>query len=57
MYQRTSTVFLSNDDVRVFLRLYVLLYADDTLVMADMKRDCREQLMLLRNAVTFGNSK
>ena len=26
---------LSNDDVEVFLRLYVLLYADDTIVMAE----------------------
>ena len=26
---------LSDDDIEVFLRLYVLLYADDTIVMAE----------------------
>ena len=38
---------LSNDDVEIFLRLYVLLYADDTMVMAESP----QELQLVLNAV------
>jgi hypothetical protein len=38
---------LSNEDVQVFLRLYVLLYADDTIVMAETA----EELQTALNAV------
>ena len=34
----------SNDDVEVFLRLYVLLYADDTIVMAEPALDLQQAL-------------
>jgi len=39
--------YLSDDDVEIYLRLYVLLYADDTIVMAESA----EQLQLALNAV------
>ena len=38
---------LSDDDVEIFLRLYVLLYADDTIVMAESP----QELQLALNAV------
>ena len=41
------THYLSDDDVEIFIRLYVLLYADDTIVMAESA----EQLQLALNAV------
>ena len=35
---------LSDDDVEVFLRMYVLLYADDTIVMAETLEDLQSAL-------------
>ena len=36
--------YLSDDDIEVFLRLYVLLYADDTIVMAESPKDLQDAL-------------
>jgi predicted DNA-binding protein YlxM (UPF0122 family) len=36
--------YLSDDDVEVFLRLYTLLYADDTIVMAETAKDLQTAL-------------
>ena len=36
--------YLSDDDVEVFLRLYALLYADDTIVMAETPKDLQVAL-------------
>ena len=36
--------FLSDEDIEVFLRLYVLLYADDTIVMAESAEDLQKAL-------------
>ena len=41
------STYLSDDDVEIYLRLYVLLYADDTIVMAESA----EELQLALNAV------
>ena len=36
--------YLCDDDIEVFLRLYVLLYADDTIVMAETPNDLQDAL-------------
>ena len=35
---------LSDDDIEVFLRLYVLLYADDTIVLAESAEELQSAL-------------
>ena len=34
--------YLCDDDIEIFLRLYVLLYADDTIVMAEISKDLQD---------------
>jgi hypothetical protein len=36
--------YLSDDDVTVYLRLYTLLYADDTIVLAESSQDLQKAL-------------
>ena len=36
--------FLSNDDVQLFLRLFVLLYADDTIILAESAEELQKAL-------------
>ena len=36
--------YLSDDDVEMFLKLYVLLYADDTIVMAESPKELQDTL-------------
>ena len=38
------STYLSDDTVEVFLKLYVLLYADDTIVMAETKEELQKAL-------------
>ena len=40
---------LSDEDIEVFLRLYVLLYADDTIVMAETARELQKALIAVYN--------
>lgn len=36
--------YLSDDDIEIFLRLYVLLYADDTIILAENPTDLQKGL-------------
>ena len=36
--------YLSNDDIEIFLRLYVLLFADDTIILAESPKDLQAAL-------------
>ena len=47
--QELSNMSLSNEDVEIFLKLYVLLYADDTIIMAENEND----LQLALNATVM----
>ena len=38
---------LSNDDIEVYLRMFILLYADDTIVMAENPEDLQKALNAL----------
>ena len=51
-YINTKTIeYLSDDDVEVQLRLYVLLYADDTVILADSASDLQKALDSLYNYI------
>lgn len=43
-FKNTCTNLLSDDDVEVFIKLYCLLYADDTLLLAETKEDLQDAL-------------
>ncbi len=44
--------YLSDDDVEIFLRLYILLYADDTILLAENPEDLQKGLNALNNYCT-----
>ena len=49
-YINTKTIeYLSDDDVEMWLRLYVLLYADDTIILAESASDLQKALDSLYN--------
>lgn len=37
-------IFLDNDDISVYLKLYLLLYADDTVILAESQHDLQAAL-------------
>ena len=39
--------YLSNDDVEVYLKLFVLLYADDTIILAESPDELQKSLNAL----------
>ena len=43
---------LSDEDVEVYFRLYVLLYADDTIVLAESKEELQDALTAVHNYCT-----
>ena len=43
-FSHEASKYLSDDDVEMFLRLYVLLYADDTIVMAESPKELQKGL-------------
>ena len=50
--------YLSDDDIETWLRLYVLLYADDTIIFAENENDLHNSLQTLYNyceTFYFGN--
>ena len=49
--------YLSNDDIEVFLRLFVLLYADDTIIMAENPDELQKSLNALFDYCTLWHLK
>jgi len=45
--------YLSDDDVEVFFKMYVLLYADDTIVMAESPEELQDALDAVHNFCSF----
>ena len=43
-FSHEASKYLSDDDVEMFLRLYVLLYADDTIIMAESPKELQKGL-------------
>ena len=39
-----SRLLLGNDDIEVFFKLYLLLYADDTVILAESKDELQAAL-------------
>lgn len=49
-YINTETIkYLSDDDVEMWLRLYVLLYADDTIILSESEADLQNALNSLNS--------
>ena len=47
-----ASKYLNDDDVEMFFRLFVLLYADDTIVMADSPKELQTALNAVHNYCT-----
>ena len=48
--------FVQDEDTIVYLKLFALLYADDTIILAESKHDLQAALIVVcTTTVTFGN--
>ena len=43
------------ENLNIYLKLFVLLYADDTVIMAESREDLQAQLNVLENIAKNGN--
>jgi hypothetical protein len=48
-FSSLCTTMLSNEDIEVFVRLFSLLYADDTIVLAETEEDLQNSLVAVYN--------
>ena len=49
LFSSLCTTMLSNDDIEVFIKLFSLLYADDTIVLAETEEDLQNSLVAVYN--------
>ena len=49
-----SKILLSNDKIEVYFKLYILLYADDTVILADSAVELQSALNTMFYAVNLG---
>lgn len=47
----------AKDELYMFMKIFILLYADDTVILATLRRICNKHWMCLKSIVTHGNLK
>jgi hypothetical protein len=44
------------DTIVCYLKIFIILYADDTVILSESKKAFKRHYQLLKSIVTFGNS-